>query len=408
MPRFIFVISRILVGVTFIFSGFVKAVDPTGSAIKFNDYLSAFGMEYLSGLVIPAAFILAALEFLTGLHLLLGIRVRTSSVLALVFMAIFAPLTLFIAIKNPVTDCGCFGDALKLSNWETFFKNVILTLPTLYLFINRHNYKDNIKTIHKLVITLVFTGTILGVSYYSLEHLPIIDFRPFKIGNNINEGMLIPEGAEQPEYETTFILEKDGVEKTFTVENYPYTDTTWVFVSNETKVIKEGYEPPIHDFVLNDSEGTDQAQNILNSDVPVLLVVSYQINKGAWNEGKQEQIVQLKNALYEQGIKTYFLTSSSDEEITKFEFDGDAGFDYLNADETMLKTVIRCNPGLVLLQKGNVVGKWHYNDLPAAYSFKNPIAYSLSQMVEKQSLLLVLCLTFASLVFITVFMRKNK
>ncbi len=365
-------------------------------------------MEYLSGLVIPAAFILAALEFLTGLHLLLGIRVRTSSVLALVFMAIFAPLTLFIAIKNPVTDCGCFGDALKLSNWETFFKNVILTLPTLYLFINRHNYKDNIKTIHKLVITLVFTGTILGVSYYSLEHLPIIDFRPFKIGNNINEGMLIPEGAEQPEYETTFILEKDGVEKTFTVENYPYTDTTWVFVSNETKVIKEGYEPPIHDFVLNDSEGTDQAQNILNSDVPVLLVVSYQINKGAWNEGKQEQIVQLKNALYEQGIKTYFLTSSSDEEITKFEFDGDAGFDYLNADETMLKTVIRCNPGLVLLQKGNVVGKWHYNDLPAAYSFKNPIAYSLSQMVEKQSLLLVLCLTFASLVFITVFMRKNK
>ncbi|MGQ1787239.1 BT_3928 family protein [Saccharicrinis sp. GN24d3] len=408
MPRFIFVISRILVGVTFIFSGFVKAVDPTGSAIKFNDYLSAFGMEYLSGLVIPAAFILAALEFLTGLHLLLGIRVRTSSVLVLVFMAIFAPLTLFIAIKNPVTDCGCFGDALKLSNWETFFKNVILTLPTLYLFINRHNYKDNIKTIHKLVITLVFTGTILGVSYYSLEHLPIIDFRPFKIGNNINEGMLIPEGAEQPEYETTFILEKDGVEKTFTVENYPYTDTTWVFVSNETKVIKEGYEPPIHDFVLNDSEGTDQAQNILNSDVPVLLVVSYQINKGAWNEGKQEQIVQLKNALYEQGIKTYFLTSSSDEEITKFEFDGDAGFDYLNADETMLKTVIRCNPGLVLLQKGNVVGKWHYNDLPAAYSFKNPIAYSLSQMVEKQSLLLVLCLTFASLVFITVFMRKNK
>ncbi|GAF04574.1 BT_3928 family protein [Saccharicrinis fermentans] len=193
MTRSLFVVSRILVGITFIFSGFVKAVDPTGSAIKFGDYLSAFGTESLMGLVMPAAFVVAALEFLTGLHLLLGIRIKTSSILALIFMTIFTPLTLFIAIKNPVTDCGCFGDALKLSNWETFFKNIILLLPTLFIFVKRKQFNEAIKNLNKLIITLFFTGAILGITYYSLQHLPIIDFRPYKIGNNINEGMQIPK-----------------------------------------------------------------------------------------------------------------------------------------------------------------------------------------------------------------------
>ena len=408
MARFLFLISRIVIGATFIFSGFVKAVDPTGSAIKFGDYISAFGMESLMGLVMPAAFVVAALEFLTGLHLLLGIRLKSFSVIALVFMCIFTPLTLYIAIANPVSDCGCFGDAVKLTNWQTFFKNVVIFLPALFLFFNRRNFKEEISTLKKLVITTVFTLGILGVSYYCLQHLPIIDFRPYHIGSNITEGMSIPEDAEQPEYLTTFLMEKDGVRKTFTAENYPYTDTAWVFISNETKVIKEGYEPPIHDFVLNDAEGIDQAQNILNDDAPVLLVVSYQIDKGTWNDGKEEHIKELKNRLYEQGIKTYFLTSSSDEQITKFEFDGDAGFEYLNADETMLKTVVRSNPGLVLLQKGNVVGKWHHNDLPNAEEFKNPISYSLKQTNNKQNKLYIWVLVFASMVIVTLLMRKNK
>ena len=408
MTRVLFLTSRILIGITFIFSGFVKAVDPTGSAIKFGDYISFFGMESLMGLMMPAAFIVAALEFLTGLHLLLGIRIRTFSVLALIFMVIFTPLTLYIAIDNPVTDCGCFGDAVKLTNWQTFFKNIIIFIPALYLFLKRKDFIDEVPVFKKLLLTLFFTFGILGVSYYSLEHLPIIDFRPYHIGSNINEGMSIPEGAEQPEYETTFLMEKDGVQKTFTAENYPYTDSTWVFVSNETKVIKEGYEPPIHDFVLNNSEGIDQAQNILNDENPVLLVVSYQINKGEWNNGNEENIIALKNKLYEQGVKTYFLTASSDEEITKFEFDGDGGFEYLNADETMLKTVVRSNPGLVLLQKGNVMGKWHYNDIPKAEEFNNPLSYSLKQNTNKQNQLTIWMLVFLSLVVLSLLLRKNK
>ncbi len=407
MSRFLIIISRILIGVTFIFSGFVKAVDPVGSAIKFSDYLSVFGMESLMGLVIPAAFIVAALEFLTGLHLILGIRIKTFSILALAFMAFFTPLTLYIAIANPVSDCGCFGDAVKLGNWETFFKNIIITLPSLYLFFNRKSISDNLATYKKLAITIVFTAGILSISYYCLNHLPILDFRPYKIGNNINEGMITPEGAEQPEYETTFIMEKDGKQKSFTAENYPYTDTTWVFVSNETKVIKEGYEPPIHDFVLNNAEGVDQTQEILNNDSPVLLVISSQINKGEWI-GNEDSFIQLKNHVYEKGIKTYFLTSSSDDAITKFEFDSDAGFEYLNADETMLKTVIRSNPGLVLLQKGNVVGKWHHNDLPTIEDFDNPVSFGISQLSTKQNKLTVWGMLFASLVIIILLMRQKQ
>ncbi len=408
MNRLLYLISRILVGTTFIFSGFVKAVDPLGSAIKFSDYLSAFHMEGLISLALPAAFIVAALEFITGLHLLIGIRLKTFSWMAIIFMAIFTPLTLYAAISNPVTDCGCFGDALKLTNWQTFFKNLVISLPAIHLFYFRKTFTDNIKWAFKWMITIFFTGGILGISQFSYQHLPLLDFRPFKIGNNITEGMSIPEDAEQAVYETTFLLEKDGVQKVFTAADYPYNDSTWVFISNETKVINKGYEPPIHDFVLTDADGVDQAANILNSDTPVLLVISSQISKGTWSDGIEKKIIDIKNTLFEKGMQTWFLTSSPDDDITKFEFDGDGGFNYLGADETMLKTIIRSNPGLVLLQKGNVIAKWHFNDLPEASAFTNPISYSLKEFNEKHNRIIIFMLIFVSVLILSLLLKRNK
>lgn len=407
MYKLIFTLSRIIVGITFLFSGFVKAVDPVGSTIKFTDYFNAFHLEGFIFWVMPMAFILAALEFLTGLHLILGLRIKSFSIIATIFMAFFTPLTLGLAIFNPVTDCGCFGDALKLTNWQTFGKNIIVLIPTLYLFFHRKKYINTISNVKKIIITVGFTIAILFISSYSLNHLPILDFRPYSIGNNIAKGMVIPTNAEKAQYETTFILEKNGVQKEFSSKDYPYNDSTWVFIDSKTKVIKEGYEPPIHDFVLLDDNGIDQASTILNNDTSTLLVISSKIKKGEWTKNLNK-INLLKRSLYERGIKTYVLTASSNEDITDFEYNNEAGFDYLISDETMLKTIIRSNPGLVLLQKGNVIGKWHYNDIPKAEEFVNPVSYSLKELANKKSKYVVISLLLASMVFSTLLMRKNK
>ncbi len=381
------------------FSGFVKAVDPIGSAIKFEDYLNSFHFGSIAFIVIPLSFAVSAIEFLTGIHILLGIRIKTSSTLAMLFMIIFLPLTLGIAIFNPVTDCGCFGDALKLTNWETFFKNVVLIIPALFLFINRKNFTSNINSLKQFVFTIASSVIILGVSYYSYNHLPLIDFRPFKIGNNIHEGMIIPEGAEQPEYETTFILEKNGEQKTFSASDYPYNDSTWVFINSETKVISKGYEPPIHDFVLTDDQGNDITNNILKDKSPTLLVISPQIKKGSWGNNI-DSLKQINKVLFESGVKSYFVTSSNSDDITNFEFNTEAGFNYLTADETLLKTMIRSNPGVLLIQDGNIIGKWHYNDIPQAKNMVNPSSFAIKQLNAKNEFNRVL-LVLLSLIIIT-------
>jgi len=407
MKKLIFTLSRIIVGLLFTFSGFVKAVDPVGSAIKFGDYLTSFHLDSFAFIVIPLAFIIPALEFITGIHLLLGFRLKTYSFFALVFMLIFTPLTLGIAIFEPVTDCGCFGDAIKLSNWQTFFKNLILIIPTIYVFYFRKDFGSNLQAIRKLILSTLFIGGILFVSYYSYEHLPIIDFRPFKIGSNINDGMSIPEGAPVDEYKTTFILEKNGERKEFNADNYPYNDSTWVFIENKSEIINKGYQPPIHDFILMDDQGEDVTQDILNTSAPTLLIVSNNVSKANWND----QLDNLKNMqlnLYNQGIKTFCLTSSTTEEITNFEFGSQAGFNYLLADGTLLKTIIRSNPGLLLLQDGNVIGKWHYNDIPDAGEFKNPTSFTLKQLRAKNEKAGISIISLLALVVILLVYKQNR
>ncbi|NCB09262.1 MAG: DoxX family protein, partial [Bacteroidia bacterium] len=217
-------ISRILVGLTFVFSGFVKGIDPYGSTYKFTDYFNVMGMEWLIWAAFPLAVLLSFAEFAIGVALLFNLFVSFFSWLALLFMAFFLPLTLWIAVKNPVSDCGCFGDALVISNWETFYKNVVLIALTLIVLLYRKNMPSITgKKLSALLGTM--SVAIYGILViYSYNHLPVFDFRPYKVGVNIPEAMKIPEGAPQEVYENIFYYQnkKTGEIQKFSEDNYPW------------------------------------------------------------------------------------------------------------------------------------------------------------------------------------------
>lgn len=355
-------VSRILIGLVFTFSGFVKCVDPLGTMHKFHDYLSeGFGLDSLVWIALPAAILMCAIELSVGLMLLLNIKIPWASWLALIFMVVFTPVTLFLALTNAVSDCGCFGDALILTNWQTFYKNILIDIFVIILFINRQNYKELFGKRNSIYAALMVFILVLGFETFSLTRLPIIDFRAYKIGANIPEGMSIPDDAPQAVYETTLIYEKDGVTKEFTVENYPKEG--WEFVDSENKVIQKGYEPPIHDFsiILDDGDYTD---DILSDENYVFLMISYKLEKAS--QKNQAEINALATKLRDAGYTFICLTSSGPDVIAKYKGETGADFEFGSSDQTTLKTIIRSNPGLMLIKKGTIIDKWHHRHLPNA------------------------------------------
>jgi uncharacterized membrane protein YphA (DoxX/SURF4 family) len=380
--------SRIIVGITFIFSGFVKAVDPVGGAIKFHDYFNAFHLDWLMSLTMPASIGLATLEFILGIFLVFNIFPRKSSVTAFFFMAFFTLLTLALAIFNPVTDCGCFGDAIKLTNWQTFWNNVVIMVFATILFVSRNQLKSPYAVVIQNVFLFAMLVYIIGISVFSLWHLPLIDFRPYSVGSSIPEGMSIPEDAPQPEYKTTFILEKDGEQQEFNENNYPYEDTTWVFVDNKTQLISKGYTPPIHDFILQHPENGNITDALMSMDSPILLTISPVI-KEVGNEHAL-QLAQINQTASEQDIPFYVVTSSTLDDAEEFNDLNKTNFDFLQGDETNLKTIIRSNPGLLLIVNGTVAGKWHYNDLPSSEEIKYPLSTSLKQQQKNKNRMMLL------------------
>lgn len=355
---------RFILAFVFLFSGLSKAIDPHGTEYKIGDYLVSFGLEGWYPDIFPLflGMLLAAFEFYIGLCLLFGMNRKFASWASLLVMCIMTPLTLYIAIANPVSDCGCFGDVLKISNWQTFVKNVVLLLCAASLA-RWHNYRVFRLIGQNTQWLISFYGWlfVFSLELYSLYYLPIADFTPYAIGVNILEGMSVPEGAEQPQYESTFILEKNGIKKEFTLADYP--DTTWTYVDTKTVLIKDGYVPPIHDFVLQDMEtGEDVTDSILTHVGYTFLLVAYDLSKAG--QGSFDQV----NELYDYCLKYDYgflaLTASGMEDIDRWKYHTGAEYPFLNADGTMLKTLVRSNPGLILLKDGVIVNKWSRNDLP--------------------------------------------
>ena len=228
-------IARILVGITFIFSGFVKGIDPLGSTYKFTDYFNAFHWEWATIFSFSLAVLQALLELGIGVALLLNYRTKLAAWLALGFMVIFLPLTLYIALENPVTDCGCFGDALILSNWETFYKNIIITLLAVWVVIERKKFENRIPHFLQNIYFIGVLAIYGAIAVYSYRHLPIFDFRPYKVGNNINDGMTYPDDAQEAIYKSTYYYKnlKNEKIKKFTEKNHPWQDTLhWEYVEH--------------------------------------------------------------------------------------------------------------------------------------------------------------------------------
>jgi hypothetical protein len=352
------IIARIITGVAFLFSGTVKAIDPLGSAYKFQDYFNAFNLGFLSDLSLPLAVLLCTVEFITGFCILTGIRLKAGINMLMLLMLIFTPLTLVLALTNPVSDCGCFGDAIKLTNWQTFWKNVVLIIFALFLFLQRKNLKEKSSAGSELAILSGTTLIFILFSLYNLRYLPVIDFLPYREGADIVELMEIPEGAEPDIYETTFIYEKNGVRKEFSLSDYPADDPTWIFVDQRSILLKKGYEPPIHDFVITSSEGEDLTGEILADEGYTVLMISTKLG-----EASRKHIARgfdLGRWCMNNGIGFYVLTASGSDEMKKY----DSGSPMGSADETTLKTIVRSNPGYMLLRKGVIQEKWSWANLP--------------------------------------------
>ena len=358
-------IARTLLALTFLFSGFVKAVDPLGTVYKIQDYLHE-GFGGVFQWAIPAAGVAAvcliALEWLLGIAMLLNVRTQWTSWITLLFYCIMTPLTLYIAIANPVSDCGCFGDALVITNWQTFWKNIILLLLSICLVICRKAIPELFSWWMEIIIALAALGCVAGIMGYSYTHLPQIDFRPYKVGNHIPTLMEIPDDAEVDQYEITLIYAKDGKEQTFTLENYPKGDPEWTFVDQKSVLIKKGYVPPIHDFEIETLEGDyitqDITQDILESEEPIALVVMYDLSKT-----DTTQLEKLMHMIHEYP-RVYFLTASGEEEI--FAFAEELGWDeettystFCFTDPITLKTIVRANPGVIVVQNGTIIDKYN-------------------------------------------------
>ena len=362
----------LLLGVVFVVSGFVKAVDPLGTCYKIEDYIEAFGLAKVVPDFLPLmlSIALCCLEFLIGIMLLLRVRRRIATILVLLLMVVMTPLTFYLALTNPISDCGCFGDALVLTNWQTFYKNVVLLIGAIVVFIGYKQLTPILSLKKEWMVTSWSLVFILGIAFYGLYYLPLFDFRPYKIGVNIPQAMVIPEGAELSKYDTRFVLEKGGEKREFGLEDYP--DSTWTFIESKTVLVKQGFEPPIHDFSLMDLEtGENMTSEVLDHNGYTFLLMAHRV------EEADESDIDLVNEVYdfcvEYGYHFYALTSSPEEEIMRWREQTGAEYDFFLADDITLKTIIRSNPGLLLLKDGTIFNKWSSRDLPDEFVMNGPL-----------------------------------
>ncbi len=360
--RYLVSFARIVVGILFMISGFIKLNDPVGFSFKLEEYFSqgVLDLPFFEPYALTISVVVVILEVLLGVMLLLGFRVKFTVWSLLLMIIGFTFLTFYSAYFNKVTDCGCFGDALKLTPWQSFTKDVVLLVLIIILFKGSKLITPFIGAMAQRVVTLIAV-VLCGIYVnFVLNHLPVIDFRPYKIGANIEAGMGFPEGAPQPIYDYAWRFMVDGKEQIFVTQgDYPSVDGEYLGV--ETTEVQKGYEPPIHDFTI-EQDGEDFAASLLQ-EPKLVMVIAYDLRKTNYNV--YSEVKKVTDEAMKKGYEVIGMSASDTGQAAKLIKDHQLGFPFYFTDETTLKTIVRSNPGVLVLEKGTIKQKVHYNDLDA-------------------------------------------
>lgn len=358
--RYLVEICRWIVGILFIISGLIKLNDPVGFSFKLEEYFSqaVLDLPFLEPYALAIALFVVIFEVLLGVMLLIGFRLRFTLWSLLLMIIFFTFLTFYSAYFNKVTDCGCFGDAIKLTPWESFTKDVILLVLILLLYFKKEYLKPYFNFAWRRGIFFVLLVGCVIFANHVLNHLPVIDFRPYKVGANIEDGMEIPEDAPKPVYDYAWQFNVDGKEETIVTRgDYPQVDGE--FIGVETTLVQEGYEPPIHDFTI-EQQGTDMAAEML-SEPRLLMVIAYDLGKSEMEAFSElNTVVETAKAA---GYKVIGMSASDPATASTITEKYGLDFEFYFTDQTTLKTIVRSNPGVLVLRKGTIVQKVHYNDL---------------------------------------------
>lgn len=357
--KILYQIARVFVGVLFIFSGYVKLVDPLGFSYKLEEYFGpgVLELEFLVPFALPIAVFVVIYELLLGVTLLIGYAPKFTRWSLLLMIIFFTFLTFYSAYFNKVTDCGCFGDAIPLDPWQSFYKDIILLVLILFIFF-KHEYLKPLfsKSVGFIIFFIAFL--VSGyLSYYGLNHLPIVDFRPYHEGADIPASMKVPEDAPKAVYNYHWKFKMNGEEKVITTQG-SYPEVEGELITYDTELVDEGYIPPIHDFSL-EKNGEDYTDELM-AEEKLLMIAAYNLSKSkieAW-----KSILPAIEKAEKAGYKVIILTSSGEKAQKGLKEELQRELDFYFADETAIKTIIRANPGLLILNEGVIKQKLHWHD----------------------------------------------
>lgn len=351
------IISRILLGLTFILSGFVKGVDPLGTAYRIEDYFVAFGTDWAIPFALTIAVILCVAEFSLGVFLLTNIFKKLTVWLTVLMMLFFTILTFSDAIYNPVPDCGCFGDFLILTNWQTFYKNLLIDFLLIFVFITRNSFSSVYKKSTEWSIAILTVSIFTIFNSYNINHLPLVDFRDWKVGTHLKL-----ENPQALEYYLIYTNKKTGETQEYLSPNYPYNDSIWMseWEYSDMRVVDPNDRAT--DIRFFNLSGEDVTDDILGDPLYHFLLISYNLNEADWDH--LEEIRAIKNQAELNAYSFSLITASSEEVVDTFQKDHNFYSEIYQSDDIDLKTIIRSNPGLIVLKDGVILGKWSEAYLP--------------------------------------------